>query len=109
MNIDEIKIALDEAKAAYLAVADDKPAIAQAAAIKVKAAQRALNDAICEGAKPCPVCGAPAQGLEQPLTVKGRIVYVYEIGCGGFCGAQGKRDKAIDGDRAKAVAAWNAA
>lgn len=111
MTIDEIKLALHEAKTAYLALANDKPAVSQAAAAKVKAMQSALNAAITAGAKPCK-CGAPAMGIEQPIAVGGSAVLtMYELGCSGTCKNptdKKERVKLMRSTPVEAVAVWNA-
>lgn len=48
----------------------------------VVALQKAISDAICEGANPCPRCANPPIGIEQP-NARGGVE--YEIGCGAGC------------------------
>lgn len=65
-TIQELRDAVQDCKDAYLAIADTGTrAELREANLKTKAAQQALSDALCEGAKPCPTCGKPPRGLIQ--------------------------------------------
>lgn len=52
----------------------------------VKAARKALSDAICDGAKPCDCGASDMHGMRQPLA-KGK--HEFEVGCLA-CGARAR-------------------
>lgn len=86
MTLADLKTAIAESRAAYQAIvhtgtAEQVRAVSQA----VKAAQKALSDAIAEGALPCPRCKVPPVGIEQPRGGRAGGVE-YQVGCPG-CGA----------------------
>lgn len=100
-ELQALKETLAEALAAYHAVAaTSTPDESRWASDAVKAARKALSDAICEGADPCPVCGTAPIGIEQP---RGKGGVEYEIGCP-VC-----RDVKVRGGMLPkhAVEAWN--
>lgn len=100
-QIQAIKADLVTALGAYHAIVHTAPAAeVKAASDTVKAARRALSDAICEGANPCPLCDAAPIGLEQP---RGKGGVEYEIGCPSC------RDTRVRGGMLPrhAVEAWN--
>lgn len=79
MDISDLKRQIEEARAAYQAIANTAPAAdVRAASQKVKAAQAALTAALIDGATPCPHCDEMPHGLEHP-TGKGGVE--YEVGC----------------------------
>lgn len=82
MNLKEAKSSLDKARADYHALADTGTAKARdAASDAVHDAQKALSDAIADGAKPCPFCKVIPHGIEH-VAARGRAIGVeYEIGC----------------------------
>lgn len=85
MSIHKIMKDLESAKADYLS-ADHDEAPRKVLADKhaaVKAQQKALSEAIADGADPCPSCGAKPHGMMQPRA--GGEGIEFEIGCLG-CG-----------------------
>lgn len=112
MSIKEIKEALAAAKAKHLAESNSaEPHVAYANGQAVKALQKALSDAICEGAKPCPNCGAEPWGMEQPAPNARGVE--YEIGCR-VCKPFEHKDGSVRAFRARGglmpkhtVDAWN--
>jgi hypothetical protein len=74
VSLSDAKARLEQAKAAYLEIAVTAPAPElRAATEKIKALQAEVSAIITEGASPCPSCGRPPHGMEQPGT--------YEVGC----------------------------
>lgn len=77
---------------------------------EVEALQKAVSDAIADGALPCPTCGQKPIGIEQPRPPAG---VEYEVGCrncGLFIHHDGSvRDYAARGGTLPrhAVEAWN--
>jgi rubredoxin len=111
-TITEIKKQIEDARAKYQEIVHSAPAPeVKAASDVVKALQQQLSDAICEGAKPCPDCGAPPHGMEQPRLGGGG--FEFEIGCT-ICGwffidENTARDRSARGGPLPrhAVEAWN--
>jgi hypothetical protein len=82
-KIREIRSEIQKAVEAYHAIVHTAPAAdVKKASDRVKAARAALSTAICDGAKPCPSCGAAPHGIEQPrASSKGENGVEYEVGC----------------------------
>ena len=100
-QIQALKETLAAALGAYHAIASTtSPDDSREASNAVKAARKAISDAICEGAEPCPTCGTAPIGIEQP---RGRGGVEFEIGCP-VC-----RDMKVRGGMLPkhAVEAWN--
>lgn len=77
MKFKEAKSALEAALADYRATSNPTAAQNTEHTAKIKAARKAVSDAITEGAMPCPGCGERPHGMEQP-TVKSKE---FELGC----------------------------
>lgn len=112
-KLTDIKKKIDDARAKYHEIVHTATAAeVKKASDVVKAAQKELSEAICEGANACSGCSHPPHGLEQP---NGRGGVEYEIGCVSGCKPVTAEDGTVRQRRVRgglmpkhAVDAWNA-